>query len=640
MAIELATAYVSILPSTRGLGSALATQLDKEVPKAGEKSGGGLGSALMAGVKRTGIGAAIAVGGILTGALVKGWGRLNAIENATAKLRGLGHSGKEVDQIMADALASVKGTAFGLDAAATVSASAVAAGVKPGKELERTLRLVADAATIGGTSMTEMGGIFNKVAASGKVQGDVINQLNDRGIPIIQLLSKTLGLSAAETVKLASQGKVNFATFQKAMESGLGGAALKSGDTTSGAFANMGAAMSRFGARLLKDVFPVAKVVFGALTDFFDQASTVLGPFVDVVSKRLAVAFKVLGSWLTATFIPAMKGVWQWMGQNRELLVAVGSALGVLLVAWGAYRAVLLVQQGITMAVTAVQWLLNAALSANPIGIVVLAIAALIGALVFLYQKNETVRNIVNAVWGAIKVAIGAVVDWFSNTAWPIIRTVAGYIGAYYQVLFSIIKVVWSGISAAISVFVGWFRNTAWPIIKTVAGYIGGYYKTLWTIVSGAWNGIRGAISTVVDWFSKTAWPRIRAVADLIKGIWNGIAGAARAAFGGVARAWNGTVGSLSFTLPDWIPLVGGKTFSMPKLPELANGGIVTRPTLALIGEAGPEAVVPLGRGGAAGGVIINVDARGSGDPVAVQAAVRKGVAEGMRAATRRVQVA
>ena len=69
----------------------------------------------------------------------------------------------------------------------------MAAGIKPGKELERNLKLVADAATIAGTDMGSMGAIFNKVAASNKVQMDVINQLHDAGVPALSLFSETNG---------------------------------------------------------------------------------------------------------------------------------------------------------------------------------------------------------------------------------------------------------------------------------------------------------------------------------------------------------------------------------------------------------------------------------------------------------------
>jgi hypothetical protein len=55
----------------------------------------------------------------------------------------------------------------------------------------------------------------------------------------------------------------------------------------------------------------------------------------------------------------------------------------------------------------------------------------------------------------------------------------------------------------------------------------------------------------------------------------------------------------------------------IPEIPKLAKGGIVDRPTLAMLGEAGPEAVVPLGRGGGAGmtvNLVINGDINGMDD--------------------------
>ncbi len=103
----------------------------------------------------------------LTGlTLVKGFDRLTGIDDAKAKLMELGHSADSVKDIMNSALASVKGTSYGLDEAATTAAGAVAAGVKQGKELTRYLSLTADAAAEAGSSMSDMGSIINKVQTS------------------------------------------------------------------------------------------------------------------------------------------------------------------------------------------------------------------------------------------------------------------------------------------------------------------------------------------------------------------------------------------------------------------------------------------------------------------------------------------
>ena len=324
MAGEIASAYISLLPKldAKGLKSEAEKGGEEAGRSVGKKTGGALSGALKTALK---VAPFAAMGLSIGAALTKGFARLTNIENATAKLTGLGHAADSVKSIMNDALASVKGTAFGLDEAATVAAGAVASGIKPGKQLEGTLRLIADAATIGGSSMGEMGAIFNKVAASGKLQGDVIAQLGDRGIPILQMLGKVIGKTPAEVSKLASQGKIDFETFSRAMQEGLGGAALKSGDTTQGAFKNMGAAVSRFGQTLLKGVFPLAKEVFGGITSLVDNAGKAVEPFATAVSEKIVAGFhalKTAGPAIDAATLGIRKSLTGMLGSvNPERIV-------------------------------------------------------------------------------------------------------------------------------------------------------------------------------------------------------------------------------------------------------------------------------------------------------------------------------
>jgi phage-related minor tail protein len=91
------------------------------------------------------------------------------------------------------------------------------------------------------------------------------------------------------------------------------------------------------------------------------------------------------------------------------------------------------------------------------------------------------------------------------------------------------------------------------------------------------------------------------------------VAGIYKGIFNGIAKAWNNTVGKISFEIPSWVPKIGGKGFSVPQIPMLAQGGIVNQATLAVIGEAGPEAVIPLDRmgdfGAGGGGINVTVNA-------------------------------
>jgi hypothetical protein len=97
-------------------------------------------------------------------------------------------------------------------------------------------------------------------------------------------------------------------------------------------------------------------------------------------------------------------------------------------------------------------------------------------------------------------------------------------------------------------------------------------------------------------WLTEVTIPGIKALLTVFKTVFNGI-----------ASIWNNTIGKLKFSIPDWVPGIGGKGFDVPDIPMLANGGIVTGPTLALIGEAGPEAVIPLDRMGSMGGGGMNI---------------------------------
>jgi hypothetical protein len=193
-----------------------------------------------------------------------------------------------------------------------------------------------------------------------------------------------------------------------------------------------------------------------------------------------------------------------WAQENTNVILILAGVVGGLAGAVLAVNAAMKVYQATLVIVKAAQAAFNFVMAANPIGIVVVALAALAAAFVIAYNKSETFREFVNKLFEAIK------------------------------------------------------------------------------------TGVEFSV-------------------DLIKGYLDGILGFYKAVFNGIARAWNNTVGKLSFSVPDWVPVIGGRGFSVPEIPELADGGIVTGPTLAMIGERGPEAVIPLNRATGMGNVTINV---------------------------------
>lgn len=223
-------------------------------------------------------------------ALSKGFTRLKAIDEAKAKLTGLGNSAEQVKEIMKNANASVKGTAYGLDEAATTAASAVAAGVKPGKELTRYLSLTADAAAASGASMSDMGSIINKVQTSQHAYTEEINMLADRGLPIYQWLADECHTSADAVKDMASKGEISSEMFLKAIEKNIGGAAAIIGESSfTGAISNVQASIGRIGANFL-DAGGEGGGFFSQIKPLLVDLKEALGS-VEAISTDLGVSF-------------------------------------------------------------------------------------------------------------------------------------------------------------------------------------------------------------------------------------------------------------------------------------------------------------------------------------------------------------
>ena len=203
--------------------------------------------------------------------------------------------------------------------------------------------------------------------------------------------------------------------------------------------------------------------------------------------------------------LPLLTAMGAWAQENTTTFLVIAGAIGGIAAAILVANAAIKVYTLYTQLAAAANFLLNAALMANPITLVIIAVVALIAILTALYFKFDGVRKIVDTVFDAIT------------------------------------------------------------------------------------TGVKFSFDAIKTYFT--------AVLNIYKSIFNGI-----------ASLWNNTIGKLSFSFPSWVPGLGGKGFSVPNIPMLAEGGIVTGPTLAMIGESGSEAVIPLDRlGGMGGGITVNV---------------------------------
>jgi len=192
-------------------------------------------------------------------------------------------------------------------------------------------------------------------------------------------------------------------------------------------------------------------------------------------------------------------------------------------------------------------------------------------------QENTTLFLIVAGTVGGLAAAI--VVANVAIKAW----TVATQVATAAQTLFNFVM---SANPIALVIL---------AIVAFVAALVVLYnkFEVVRTVVNTVFNAIKVGVTTSLDFLTNY----FEGVLNIYKNIFNAI-----------AKLWNNTIGKLSFKFPDWVPGFGGKGFSVPNIPMLAEGGIVNSPTLAMIGEKGPEAVVPLNRNSGVGGITVNVN--------------------------------
>lgn len=142
---------------------------------------------------------------------------------------------------------------------------------------------------------------------------------------------------------------------------------------------------------------------------------------------------------------------------------------------------------GIIGLVTAVQWAWNAALTLNPIGLVIAAIVILIGIIVLIATKTTWFQDIWKAAWGGIKAAASAVGTWFRDTLWG-----------------GLIRPTWDRIKAGGQAVWDWMKKLPGLLkdaFSKVTNFIFAPFRAAFNLVADAWNNTIGRLSwTVPGW--------------------------------------------------------------------------------------------------------------------------------------------
>jgi hypothetical protein len=349
----------------------------------------------------------------------------------------------------------------------------------------------------------------------------------------------------------------------------FGGQAAKQADTSAGRIKNMGLQMKALQTTVGQALMPIITQLSGVFIQM-------MGPI-----QTVANLFK----------------------QYPGIMTVLAAAIVGVVVAVKLYQAAQSIATAATGIATAATWLWNAALNANPIMLVVLAIIALIAILVIAYQKVGWFRDAVQAAWAGIQVAFGwitaaaqAVFNWLKGN-WPLIL---GIMLGPIALAVALIYKYWDQVKSAATAVTSWvaarWQNLV-SIFHTVAGAIG-------SAISAIVAAIKLPIAAATEVYNWVAG-KFQALADVIGGIVGKVSGAVssianaiKGPINAVIRAWNG----IQFTVPavNIGPVhIGGQTIGLPKIPELAQGGYTLTQGLAWLHPA--EVITPMASQAAAG---------------------------------------
>jgi hypothetical protein len=314
---------------------------------------------------------------------------------------------------------------------------------------------------------------------------------------------------------------------------------MKSTNKTAGDFANTSDSLANR-QRIANAQWKNAKASIGqallpvmqSVTQFIqEKVVPAIQAFGDWFTRDGMPALTRFGATLRDTVLPPLSAIVGWLIRNKDVLIPIAGIIGTMVAAYKTWAFV----SGI---VTAAQMALNLALTMNPIGVVVMAVAGLIAALVLLFKKNETFRNVVLGAWDAIKTAAVAVWDFIKGylqavwdgikaaveVVWPIVqkvieiawKAIKTYVVTYVKVVKTVIEAVWKAIK--------WATQTTWDAIKAF----------IIDPIRAAWQVIRTVVGNVKDWLSSTwadikerastAWQNVKdAILRPVRAIWDGI---------------------------------------------------------------------------------------------------------------------
>ena len=506
---------------------------------------------------------ALAAGGAVT-AMFGGLGakRLIGLDNAKAKLKGMGYTTEEVGAITDDVTEAVSTGMTTMAEGVDIAAGAMGAGVEEGKELQRYIKLVGDAAIAGQAPVGEMAQIFNRIQGQGKMMRNELQMIEYRMPGFTSSMVESMGVTRDEFEEMVTNGEVTSEQFLNAMENYSGGAAEAYAETFEGMGKNALAYVGILGETMLESIFEDGKEGMARLIELLKSpealaAAERIGEALKAALDKIIEFIRQVVNWwqsLDDETRSKFKSIGKWIGIIAVAIGPVLTALGSLIIFFGSVVSAAgtiisaigtvagIFGKFISVVGTVVGWVtrllgiikfLGQILIATmtPVGWVVTAIAALGAAFIIAYKKSETFRNFIDGIKDKLVGVWQAMVEFKDKVIGVFTAIFKMFKGDWTDGISILEKLGMSDeqilkIQVAVMKVLRFFHDLR-QRVSAILSAIGNVFSTIFdfikSVVSTAMNFIRGTIVPIMQNIMQVVGTILTGIYNVFKTIFNAV---------------------------------------------------------------------------------------------------------------------
>lgn len=465
------------------------------------------------------------------------------------------------------------------------------------EKLIETLKMLGDVSAGLSVPLERIALNYGQIRTQGKLTGRELRDFAVQGVPLVDELAKSFGVTKEEIAEMVSAGEIGFPAVEQA-------------------FKNMSGEGGRFADLMDKQ----SKSMKGQWSNLKDQ--------ITLVSEKIGMTLIPIATTLLEKVMPIVERLGLWIEKNPKLasgILLVSTAIAGIIALIGILGLIMpSIIAGFGFLATAIGGVATALtfLAANPVGIVIGIIVGAIALLIFFIK--DIIKNI-----DAVAIVWGWFWDWASNKVKSIIDTIVGafkYLEFYLIITFLQIKEkVASMINGIKDKFnslvtfiqvVGVILGEAWTIFwQTLSDIVSNLLSYILEFIMGKWEAIKELFFSGIAIISG-AWGSFwTAMTTPVKTAWEGVKEVVSASINWITDKINKVINATNNILRKVSGKFGIPDIQIPTIPALAKGGVLKAGQTALVGEEGAELftpsvsgrVVPNNKLGGGTSVIINI---------------------------------